>query len=453
MDDVRAVMDAVGLRARGALRRLRGRADVRAVRRDAIPSATSALVLYGAMARDDRGARLPVGAAAEALRRVLAEFIADRLGRAVAGCDGCAPSRAGRSERFRRVAGAATSASAPARRRSRALSDEHWTSTSAPSCRRSASRRSSCTGAATGRHRSTRAATWPSGSRAPASSSCRATTTCRGSGDADAVLDEIEEFLTGARHGAEPDRVLATVLFTDIVGSTERAAELGDRALARAARRATTRPSGASSSASAGARSTPPGDGFLATFDGPARAIRCAQAIGQAVRCRRVGGIRAGLHTGEIELMGDDVGGIAVHIAARVAALAGPGEVLVSSTVKDLVAGLGLATSRTAGAHALEAIATSGGCSRARAGLGREHPWPPDPAPLVPPGARRGLRQHHGGHQRAGRSEAAPTAKARSKPSVSACAVRRHARAVRADRRDRAEARRGRARRRSGARC
>ena len=159
-------------------------------------------------------------------------------------------------------------------------------------------------------------------------------------GDADAVLDEAQEFLTGVRPAPEPDRVLATVLFTDIVGSTERAAQLGDHrwrdlldnyyALAR-------RDLGRFR----GREVKTTGDGFLATFDGPARGIRCACAISD--EAGRLGlPIRAGLHTGECEIMGEDIGGIAVHIGARVATMAAPGEVLVSSTVKDLVAGSGL---------------------------------------------------------------------------------------------------------------
>jgi class 3 adenylate cyclase len=159
-------------------------------------------------------------------------------------------------------------------------------------------------------------------------------------GDADAILDEIEEFLTGARLGAEPDRALLTVLFTDIVGSTERAAELGDRrwrdlldSHRMVMRHELTRYRGREVATT--------GDGFLATFDGPARAIRCAIGAREAVRQLGLE-IRAGLHTGECELLGEDVGGIAVHIGARVAASARPGEVLVSSTVKDLVAGSGL---------------------------------------------------------------------------------------------------------------
>jgi class 3 adenylate cyclase/alpha-beta hydrolase superfamily lysophospholipase len=159
-------------------------------------------------------------------------------------------------------------------------------------------------------------------------------------GDSDAIIDEVEEFVTGVRPAPEPDRVLATVLFTDIVGSTQRAAALGDRrwrelldAHHAAVRRELARFRGRE------VKTT--GDGFLAAFDGPARAVRCAAAIRDAVRQLGIE-IRAGLHTGEVELLGDDVGGIAVHIGARVAAEAGPGEVLVSSTVKDLVAGSGL---------------------------------------------------------------------------------------------------------------
>ena len=159
-------------------------------------------------------------------------------------------------------------------------------------------------------------------------------------GDADAILDEIQEFLTGVRPGPEPDRVLATVLFTDIVGSTQRAADMGDRrwhnlldSYYSLARRELVR--------FRGCEVKTMGDGFLATFDGPARAIRCACAVSDEVGQLGIA-IRAGLHTGECEMMGEDVVGIAVHIGARVAAEAGPGEVLVSSTVKDLVAGSGI---------------------------------------------------------------------------------------------------------------
>jgi len=159
-------------------------------------------------------------------------------------------------------------------------------------------------------------------------------------GDQDTLVDEVQEFLTGTRPAAEPDRVLATVVFTDIVASTERAAELGDRRWRdllfshhAIVRRELER--------FRGREVKTVGDGFLATFDGPARAVRCACAIRDGVGELGLS-IRAGLHTGECELIGDDVGGIAVHIGARVAATARAGEVLVSSTVKDLVVGSGI---------------------------------------------------------------------------------------------------------------
>ncbi len=159
-------------------------------------------------------------------------------------------------------------------------------------------------------------------------------------GDSDAVLGEIEEFLTGTRSVPECDRVLATVMFTDLVGSTKQAAELGDARWREllAAHRSAVRDQLARFR---GCEVNTLGDGFLATFDGPARAIRCGQAI--AADARAIGlEVRVGLHAGEVDLIGDDVGGIAVHIAARVGALAAPGEVLASSTVKDLVAGSGI---------------------------------------------------------------------------------------------------------------
>ena len=142
-------------------------------------------------------------------------------------------------------------------------------------------------------------------------------------GDSEAVLGEVEEFLTGARSVAEPDRVLATVMFTDIVGSTERAAELGDarwRELLAAHQAAVRR----ELMRFRGREVKTLGDGYLATFDGPARAIRCGRAIAEAARSIGLE-VRIGLHSGEVEVMEEDVGGIAVHIAARVGALAAGG--------------------------------------------------------------------------------------------------------------------------------
>jgi pimeloyl-ACP methyl ester carboxylesterase len=172
-------------------------------------------------------------------------------------------------------------------------------------------------------------------------------------GDADAILDEVEEFVTGARRASEQDRVLSTILVTDIVGSTERAAELGDRkwrdlleGYYGLVRRELEQFRGREIDTA--------GDGLLAMFDGPARAVRCAQAINRDVASLGIG-VRAGLHTGEVEMTGEKPGGIAVHIGARVATQAGPGEVLVSSTVKDLVSGSGLRF-EDRGVHALKGV-------------------------------------------------------------------------------------------------
>jgi class 3 adenylate cyclase len=171
--------------------------------------------------------------------------------------------------------------------------------------------------------------------------------------NADEISDAIEEFLTGSRPPVALDRVLATVLFTDIVGSTEKAAALGDHRWRHllnnhhiTIRRALSRFRGHEIKTT--------GDGVLATFDGPARGVRCACAIADEIRPLGIE-VRAGLHTGECELIDDDVGGIAVHIGARVAAIANAGEVLVSSTVKDLVAGSGLRFGDR-GSHSLKGI-------------------------------------------------------------------------------------------------
>ena len=173
-------------------------------------------------------------------------------------------------------------------------------------------------------------------------------------GDVDSVVDEVEEFLTGVRRGPDPDRVLATVLFTDVVGSTETATRLGDRAWRalldrhhEVVRRELARWRGREIDTA--------GDGFLATFDGPARAIRCAVAATEGVHELGLQ-LRAGLHTGEVEIVGEDVRGIAVHIGSRVSALAGPDEVLVSRTVADLVAGSGIVLSDR-GEHELKGVA------------------------------------------------------------------------------------------------
>ena len=172
-------------------------------------------------------------------------------------------------------------------------------------------------------------------------------------GDVDGLVEEVEEFLTGTRSQVDSDRLLATVLFTDIVGSTKRAAELGDRrwhdlleehhALLRR-----------NLDVFHGREIKTTGDGVLATFDGPARAVRCATALRDDVRGLGLE-IRAGLHTGEVEVMGPDIAGIAVHIGQRVSALADPGEVLVSRTVVDLVTGSGIRF-KNRGQHELKGV-------------------------------------------------------------------------------------------------
>jgi class 3 adenylate cyclase/pimeloyl-ACP methyl ester carboxylesterase len=172
-------------------------------------------------------------------------------------------------------------------------------------------------------------------------------------GDSDALIDEIGHFLTGELPERQPDRVLSTVMFTDIVGSTQRAADVGDarwRELLQSHEDATRR----EVARHRGQMVKTLGDGALATFDGPARAVRCACAVRDAVR--RLGlELRAGVHTGEVERMGDDVGGLAVHLGARVGSMAGAGEVLASQTVRDLVVGSGIEWDDR-GAHALKGV-------------------------------------------------------------------------------------------------
>jgi class 3 adenylate cyclase len=166
-------------------------------------------------------------------------------------------------------------------------------------------------------------------------------------------LGEVQEFVTGTRAVVVPDRVLATVLLTDIVDSTHTASELGDRRWRELLERHQ-RDVREELARFAGREVKSTGDGFLAVFDGPARAIECARAILRAARPAGIA-VRAGLHTDECEVMGEDIGGIAVHIAARVSAQAGPGELIVSRTVKDLVAGSGIEFADR-GAHTLKGV-------------------------------------------------------------------------------------------------
>jgi class 3 adenylate cyclase len=167
------------------------------------------------------------------------------------------------------------------------------------------------------------------------------------------MIDEIEEFVTGHRETARPERALATVVFTDIVGSTERAAELGDRGWRALLERHNSTIRRQIERYRGQERGTA-GDGFLATFDGPARGVRAARAIRDAVRPLGLE-VRAGVHTGEVELVGDDIAGMGVHIGARIAALAGPGQVFVSRTVRDLVVGSELMFEER-GSHPLKGV-------------------------------------------------------------------------------------------------
>ena len=172
-------------------------------------------------------------------------------------------------------------------------------------------------------------------------------------GDSDVALAAIEEFLTGVRPAPAPERVLATVLFTDIVDSTRLATEMGDRRwrdLLKDHQKLVRERLGRFE----GREIKTTGDGFLAIFDGPTRAAECARAIADDMPSLGIE-VRAGLHTGEVELMGEDVGGIAVHVAARISALAGPGEVLTSRTVRDLAAGSGV-DFETFGRHELKGV-------------------------------------------------------------------------------------------------
>jgi class 3 adenylate cyclase len=172
-------------------------------------------------------------------------------------------------------------------------------------------------------------------------------------GDTDAMMDEIESFLTGTRHAPDLNRQLLTVLFTDIVGSTERAADLGDRRW-RALLEGHNEAVREQLRRFRGEEVKTIGDGFLATFDGPARGVRCAQAI--ALTARQLGiDVRTGLHTGECEIQESDITGMAVNIGARICALADPGEVLVSSTVRDLVVGSAIAF-EPRGSHPMKGV-------------------------------------------------------------------------------------------------
>lgn len=336
MDDVRAVMDAAGAE-RAALFGLSEGGPMCLTFAATYPARTSALVLYGTFARLMRAPDYPIGVPAELLGQFL-ELVEESWGTGSMSADYFAPSMA-RDDAFRRSwarferLGVSPSGIKALLRMAQETDARH----ALPVIRvptlimhREGDRVIRVEGARyiAERIQGAKYVELPGPDHFP------------WVGDTDAILDEVEEFVTGARRGQEPDRVLATVMFTDIVGATERAVALGDRRWRdlldshhTVIREQLTRFRGREIDTA--------GDGFLAAFDGPARGVRCAGAIVREMR--RLGlEIRAGLHTGECEILGDKLSGIAVHTGARVASLAGAGEVLVSGTVKDLVAGSGI---------------------------------------------------------------------------------------------------------------
>jgi class 3 adenylate cyclase len=338
VDDVRAVLDACGSE-RAALFGISEGGPMSVMFAAANPARVSALILHGAMGRTTEAPDYPWASPADALRESAAEFIAPYWGREARGTvELFAPSMADDPRAVEMAERLERSSASPAMVWKifemfldidvRAILPTINVPTLVL------------------HRRGDRVVNWRAG-RALASQIPGARYVelagidhLPWAGDAEAVLGEVEEFLTGTRSVPETDRVLATVMFTDLVGSTERAAVLGDarwRDLLAEHQAAVRR----ELAHFRGHEIKTLGDGFLATFDGPARAIRCAHTIATDARSLALD-VRIGLHTGEVELTGDDVGGIAVHIAARVADLAAPGEVLVSSTTKELVAGAGL---------------------------------------------------------------------------------------------------------------
>ena len=335
IDDVRAVMDAVGSE-RAALLGVSEGGPMSITFAATHPERVVALVLHGAMARTTEAPDYPWAAPAEALRESVTEFIAPYWGQEAEGMvELFAPSFAGDPRAVDLSARLQRYAASPAMVQQIL---EMFLGTDVRDILPTIHVPTLVI-----HRRGDRVVNWRAGRDLAERIAGSRYVELEGidhlpwAGDSEAVIGEVQEFLTGARSAAEPDRVLATVMFTDICGSTERAAKLGDahwRDLLEAHHGAVLR----DLERFRGREVKTLGDGSLATFDGPARAIQCGHAI--AATARSLGlEERIGIHSGEVEVMDDDVGGIAVHIAARVGALAGAGEVLVTSTVKDLVAG------------------------------------------------------------------------------------------------------------------
>jgi pimeloyl-ACP methyl ester carboxylesterase len=338
IDDVRAVMDAAGSE-KAALFGISEGGPMSILFAATHPERVSALVLYGAMARTTWAPDYPWANDAEALRESTIEFIAPYWGRDASGIlEAFAPSIAGIPEAVEFATRLQRYSASPAMvQQIFAMFLDTDVRSVLPSVHVPTlvlHRRGD-------RVVNRRAGEWMASQIADAKYvELDGIDHLPWAGDAESVVGETEEFLTGVRSAPEPDRVLATVMFTDIVGSTEKASEIGDarwRELLDAHHTAIRR----ELDRHKGREVKTLGDGFLATFDGPGRAIQCGHAVEEAARGLGIE-IRAGLHTGEVEVMGDDVGGVAVHIAARIGALAGPNEVLCSSTVKDLVVGSGI---------------------------------------------------------------------------------------------------------------
>jgi class 3 adenylate cyclase len=338
IDDIRAVMDAARS-GRAAFLGISEGGPTSALFAATHPERVTALVLYGAMGRTTEAPDYPWASPADALRESAAEFIAPYWGQQAQGMvELFAPSLADDPDAAEFTARMERSAASPAMvQQIFEMFLDIDVRDILPTIR---------VPTLVLHRRRDRVVNWRAGNELASRIPTARYVELSGidhlpwAGDSDAVLGEIEEFLTGARSLPEPDRVLATVMFTDIVGSTQRAAELGDARWRQvlAAHQAAVR---RELERFRGREVKTLGDGCLATFDGPARAIRCGHAIAQAARSSGLE-VRVGLHSGEVELIDDDVGGIAVHIAARLGAIAAAGEVLVSSTVKDLVAGSGI---------------------------------------------------------------------------------------------------------------
>ena len=334
-DDIRAVMDTAGSE-RAALFGVSEGGPMSVMFAATHPERASALVLHGAMARTTEAPDYPWASPAEALRESAAEFIVPNWGRNAEGVvELFAPSFAADPRALELTARLERNAASPAMVQQ---IFEMFLGTDVRDILPTIHVPTLVT-----HRRGDRVVNWRAGRDLAEKIPGATYVELDGidhlpwAGDADAVIGEVQEFLTGARSAAEPDRVLATVMFIDICGSTERAAELGDadwRDLLEAHQTAVRQ----DVDRFRGREVKTMGDGSLATFDGPARAIRCGQAIAETARSLGLED-RIGIHSGEVEVMGDDVGGIAVHIAARVGGLAGAGEVLLTSTVKDLVVG------------------------------------------------------------------------------------------------------------------